>query len=415
MRYTKNTWISCLALACFTCLQSPVLAKTETVNAEHSFLYMGLEYFEDEVTKGEHFDDLLRKYSVDEASIKQVMNLQSEKFKPNRLFQGDQYSLVSRVVGDSIFPPEHMIYYQDEIHYHTITFAGAKSYVVSAENEVNDEQRLVSGTIEGSLWESLERANANPELASHLASIYAWSLNFFKIQKGDKFKILFTEQTVKGKSLNIKHIDGAVIEYHGKEYYALPYHDGDGKLLGFYNEKGESMKLKFLLAPVKYSRISSRYSTRRLHPVTGQVKGHFGTDFAAPYGTPIYATAEGTVIEAGYKGGNGNYVKIKHDKVYTTQYLHMSRIGSGIRRGKHVAQGEVIGYVGSTGLATGPHVCYRFWKNNKQVDPFKESDVKSVPLSEKEKQEFLGQVGTALDKLNGIDYNHPIVLHGFLL
>jgi murein DD-endopeptidase MepM/ murein hydrolase activator NlpD len=164
------------------------------------------------------------------------------------------------------------------------------------------------------------------------------------------------------------------------------------------------MKMRFLMAPVKFSRISSKYNTHRLHPVTGKVKGHFGTDFAASHGAPIYATADGVVSEARFKQYNGNYVKIRHDKTYETQYLHMSKIAKGMRPGSKVRQGDIIGYVGSTGLATGPHVCYRFWKNGKQVDPFKEPDAKAMLLNAAEQKEFVAKIKEIRKDLDAMAY-----------
>jgi murein DD-endopeptidase MepM/ murein hydrolase activator NlpD len=157
----------------------------------------------------------------------------------------------------------------------------------------------------------------------------------------------------------------------------------------YFDEKGNTLRKAFLSAPLKFSRISSKFSNRRKHPVTGKWKGHFGTDYAAPTGTPIMSTADGTIIRASYTKNNGNYVKVRHNKTYTTQYLHMSKIKKGIRKGVFVKQGSVIGYVGSTGLATGPHVCYRFWKNNKQVDPYRQNLPPGDPISSKNKKEYM--------------------------
>jgi murein DD-endopeptidase MepM/ murein hydrolase activator NlpD len=181
------------------------------------------------------------------------------------------------------------------------------------------------------------------------------------------------------------------------------YFDQDS-LGSFYDENGNSLQKAFLQAPVKFSRISSRYSKRRFHPVQKRYKAHLGTDYAAPHGTPIRSTGDGTVIAAGYTGGNGNYVKIRHNSIYTTQYLHMSKFAKGMKAGKAVKQGEVIGYVGSTGLATGPHVCYRFWKNGVQVDPFLQDIPPAFPVKEKLREVYDQQVEDWMKQLNGIPY-----------
>jgi len=390
-------------------LANNVVTSTASKVNHHS-LWLGVTTVNDAVGRNEKFSDILRKHHVDELAVKSVMSSDKSSFNPARLKQGTSYKMMCREVGDSTLPPDLMVFHQDELHDVVFHFKGEETEVETQEKKVENVDRLVSGTIEGSLWESLERVNANPELASHMAEIYAYTLNFFKIMRGDKFKILYTEKVVDGESLEIVGIKACLLNYHGKDYYAFNYLDKDGKSKGFFDEEGRSLKMRFLAAPVKYSRISSRYTTHRLHPVTGVVKGHFGTDFAAQTGTPIMSTSDGVVLEACFKVYNGNYVKIKHDKTYTTQYLHMCRIAKGMRPGAHVAQGQVIGYVGSTGLATGPHVCYRFWKNGKQVDPFKEVDAKCMPLAESEKSEFLATVGAFKGKMDGVDFNHSLIV-----
>jgi murein DD-endopeptidase MepM/ murein hydrolase activator NlpD len=215
-------------------------------------------------------------------------------------------------------------------------------------------------------------------MAIALSEIYAWTIDFYRIQKGDAFKVFFEEHFVEGNSIGIGRILSSSFSQGGKTVKAYYFENGEEK--GYYDAEGNSLKKAFLKAPVKFSRISSGYSTKRLHPVLKTVRPHYGTDYAAPHGTPIMAVGDGTVTEARYTGGNGNYVKIRHNKSIETQYLHMSRFADGVRPGKRVSQGDIIGYVGSTGLATGPHVCFRFWKNGKQVDHRKEEMQGAGPL-----------------------------------
>ena len=206
------------------------------------------------------------------------------------------------------------------------------------------------------------------------------------MQKGDKFKVVFDEKFVEDQSVGVIGIQTAYFEHMGEPYHAIPF-EQNGEM-NFFDQEGNSLKKAFLRDPLKYSRISSRYNLRRFHPVQKRYKPHLGTDYAAPRGTEIRTVGDGTVVEAGYSRGNGNYVKIKHNGTYSTQYLHMSKIGNGIKKGSRVRQGQVIGYVGSTGLATGPHLCFRFWKHGKQVDWLREKIPPSEPILAENKDAF---------------------------
>jgi murein DD-endopeptidase MepM/ murein hydrolase activator NlpD len=236
-----------------------------------------------------------------------------------------------------------------------------------------------SGSITSNLWNAMESSGHTYELINMMEDALAWQVDFHHVQKNDEFRLVYEQKYVRGEPAGIGKLLGAYYKTNGKEYYSIWF--DSGKYKGFYDLQARPMKRAFLKAPVKFSRISSRYSNSRFHPVLKRYKGHFGTDYAAPYGTPIVAVANGVVTKAGYTGGNGNYVKIRHDDTYETQYLHMQKFASGIRAGTRVSQGEVIGYVGSTGLATGPHVCFRFWKHGKQVDHLRERLPDPTPMS----------------------------------
>jgi len=242
-------------------------------------------------------------------------------------------------------------------------------YAEVKQKPIKVDERSIAAEITSSLYNSILDQGASPLLVSQLVDIFAWQVDFFRIAKGDKFKIIFEEETVDGKVVGIRSIKGAFFEHWGKPYYAIPYKTGEKT--DFFDEEGNSLRKTLLRAPLVYDRISSRYSLKRFHPVQKRYKAHLGTDYAARPGTPIRTVGDGVVLEAKYHWANGNYVKIKHNSNYTTQYLHMSKIAKGIRPGTHVKQGQTIGYVGSTGLANGPHLCYRFWKNGRQVDALK--------------------------------------------
>lgn len=226
-------------------------------------------------------------------------------------------------------------------------------------------------------------------MSSQLTGIYKWSIDFFKSKKGDKFAVTFTERFVNDSIYDgIDFLECAYFEYKGKKIYAFPFkQNAKDKKVDYYDDEGKALKNFFLKAPLKSVNITSKFSKSRFHPVELRWKAHSGTDYAAPTGTSIMTTASGVVEKSGYSIGNGNYVKVKHDKTYATQYLHMSRIL--VRRGQHVTQGQIIGKVGSTGLATGPHVCYRFWKNGVQVDALKLKLPNSVPMDSRNKPRFI--------------------------
>ena len=258
---------------------------------------------------------------------------------------------------------------------------------------ISTVERSGSGVIKTSLYEAIEDAGFSPQLAIDLSKIFAWQVTFFYLQPDDEFSLVFDEKSVNGQILDVD-VKAARMKHKDQQYYAF-YFSADS-LNGYYDETGHPLERPFLKAPIEFTRISSRYSPRRFHPVTKRYRPHLGTDFAAPTGTPIMATADGTVTAASYNRGNGNYVKIRHNDTYSTGYLHMSKIASDIRPGVRVTQKQLIGYVGSTGLATGPHVCYRFWENGHQVDALKVEMPPSDPLSD----DFLPQFMQLVDTLN---------------
>lgn len=242
-------------------------------------------------------------------------------------------------------------------------------------------------------------------MSDRLASIYAWTVNFFAIQEGDRFRVIYTEKYIKDSvSAGLHDIKAAYFEHKGKPIYAF-YYDGEGETVvpDYYDEKADNLRRAFLSAPVKFSRISSRYNLRRRIKYYGnRIRPHKGTDFAANIGTPILATADGTVTKSERRGGNGNYVKIRHNNTYETQYLHMKK--RNVRVGDFVRQGDVIGWVGMTGNTSGPHVCYRFWKNGRQVDPFKEDLPKSEPLPERLQPQYFEYIAPIKDQLDCIAF-----------
>ncbi len=329
--------------------------------------------------------EILYLHHIDHNQINRIVKKSKDIFDFRRAVPGKKYTVLCS--KDTNETAQVFIYEKSLAEYVVFDIRNdIKVYI--GKKPVEIKNRLSSGIIESSLWNALVNNNLSPALVVELEAIYAWTLDFFKIQKGDYFTVLFEEKYVEGEFIGIGDVKASSFTHSGNNFYAFYFEENE--LYGdFFDHEGNNLRKTFLRAPIKYSRISSRFSKRRKHPVTGQWKGHFGTDYAAPTGTPIMATANGTISRASYSRNNGNYVKIKHNTKYSTQYLHMSKIASGIKKGKFVKQGDVIGYVGSTGLATGPHVCYRFWKNGRQVDPYKEKLPAGEPIKKENKENYM--------------------------
>ncbi len=270
--------------------------------------------------------------------------------------------------------------------------------------------RTIAGTLKNSLSQTLKDENIDLALKKRLIKVYAWSIDFFKSKKGDKFAVSFTERYINDTIYDgIDSLRCAFFEYKGKKIYAFPFvQDSIKGKTDYYDDEGNALRNFFLKAPLKVVNITSKYSLKRFHPVQQIWKPHYGTDYAAPTGTPIMSTASGTVEMAGYTAGNGNFVKVKHDKMYSTQYLHMSKIL--VKRGQSVKQGDVIGKVGSTGLASGPHVCYRFWKNGKEVDALKLKLPNSEPMDARNKPryfKYITPLKRQLDSVAAVTFKEP--------
>jgi murein DD-endopeptidase MepM/ murein hydrolase activator NlpD len=350
------------------------------------------------IERNQFLSDILDDYGIDNNVVLQLAQKARAVFSVRNLAAGKPYSIFC--ANDSTQKAQYFIYQPNPIDYVVYDLRDSMK-VYTGKRAVTTKTESLSGTINGSLYETLESEHADPDLAVKLANIFAWTVDFYYIQKGDWFKIVYDQQYINGKPIESGEIRSAEFSSRGELYKAY-YFEPDSATGGeFFNEKGESLRKAFLKAPLKFVRITSHYSLHRFHPVQKRWKAHLGTDYAAPTGTPIHTTGSGVVIASRYTRFNGNYVKIKHNRTYTTQYLHMSR--RAVKVGQHVKQGQVIGYVGMTGLATGPHVCYRFWKNGKQVDPLNQKFPAATPVAKKYMPEFIRLVDSAnlaLDKIS---------------
>jgi murein DD-endopeptidase MepM/ murein hydrolase activator NlpD len=288
--------------------------------------------------------------------------------------------------------------------YEYVVFSLTEPFQVNVvKRDVKTEIVAASGVLETSFWQALTNNGLNDELADGMIDVLASSVDFYHQRQGDRFKVVYEQHFVEGVAVGTGKIIAAMYEREGKSFYAFNY-EKEGEKVDYYDFDGRPAKKAFLKSPVKFSRISSRFNLHRLHPILGYHKAHLGTDYAAPYGTPIIAVAEGVVEEATRRGGNGNFVKIRHDGTYETQYLHMQGFARGIHRGTRVAQGQTIGYVGATGLATGPHCCFRFWKNGREVDHLRLNLPQPQPITGETLQQFMVVRDQLLQMLNKVEY-----------
>jgi murein DD-endopeptidase MepM/ murein hydrolase activator NlpD len=259
-------------------------------------------------------------------------------------------------------------------------------HVLKEAKEVVHSLKSVSGEITSSLWATMQKSGVDPNMAVALANIYQWSIDFYAIQKGDGFKAIYEELSVDGKPISIGEIHSAVFIHNGKEYYAHRFNQGN--ITDYFDENGQNLRKEFLKAPLKFSRITSKFSNSRLHPILRIRRPHHGVDYAAPKGTPVHTIGSGTVQKASYSGGAGRLVNIKHNNGYSTSYMHLAGFGPGIRPGAKVSQGQVIGYVGSSGLSTGAHLDFRVYKNNVAMDPLKIESPPALPVNKDYRASF---------------------------
>lgn len=377
-----------------------VAVKKEAVIKEFGFVLNNFKVERDTIASGDTFGKILAEEGYDAGQIHNITQQIRDTFNLRDIRVGKPFTMLKDKKKPNAL--QVFVYQASTLDYYVVDLRDSIAKASKKSRPLTIKRRVISAEIEGSLSETVSKAGATPALTHELSEIYAWSIDFFKLQKGDRFAVTINERFISDTIYaGVENIEAAVFVTRGDKKYAFPFkQDENSKGRDFYDEEGKVLKSMFLKAPLKFSRISSRFSPKRFHPVQKRWKAHNGTDYAAPSGTPIMTTASGTVIAAGYTSGNGNYVKVKHNNTYTTQYLHMSKIL--VRRGQHVNQGDVIGRVGSTGLATGPHVCYRFWKNGVQVDALKQKLPSSLPMADKHKPRFLAHIDPLKKELDSI-------------
>lgn len=346
---------------------------------EFGFISDLYEVEEHTIKRNQTFSQILSQYGAPVESITAVVEKAKPVFDIRQLQTGKSYRVYRSTKGISQF-----VYQDSPIRY--IVFDLEKLSVREGKRPVVVKRQTVGGRIQSSLYGALEENGIQPQMAVKLAEIYAWQIDFFRLQPGDAFKVAYEEEFVDGQSVGIRAVLASRFTHADEDFFAFRF-EQDGRV-DYFDENGNGLRKAMLKSPLEFGRMTSGYSLKRFHPVQKRYKAHLGTDYAAPTGTPIHSTGDGVVLEASRTKGNGNYVKIRHNSTYTTAYLHMSRIEKGMRPGVHVKQNQVIGYVGSTGLATGPHVCYRLWKNGVQIDSRNEKLPPSEPVLAQNRLEF---------------------------
>jgi murein DD-endopeptidase MepM/ murein hydrolase activator NlpD len=356
------------------------------------------------IQRNENLSEILNRYNISTRTVYEISKLPRDSFDVRRLQSKKPYTIIHD--KDSLKTARAFIYHPNKIDYTMLRFEDSVR-VYNGKNKVDTIIEVASGVIETSLYHTVMDAHGSPMLVNELADVYAWEIDFFGLQKGDAFKVIYERFEVNGESAGMGKIISSWFLHEGEPFYAVQYDQGEGP--EYFDEEGNSLRKTFLKAPLKFSRISSRFSYSRLHPVLKIRRPHTGIDYAAPKGTPVVSVGDGEVIMAAYKGGGGNTVKIRHNSNYTTGYLHLSRYGKGIKPGAKVKQGQIIGYVGSTGLSTGPHLDFRFWKNGRAIDPLKIDPPSANPITEDHKEPYHKRMLEKTSELDAI--NVPALDH----
>ncbi|WP_345275597.1 M23 family metallopeptidase [Litoribaculum gwangyangense] len=358
----------------------------------------------DTIRKGDSFGVILERNKIGYPKIFHIAEKAKDTFDIRKLQLGKPYTLLCS--KDSLETPRCFIYQPNLEEYVVINFQDS-IHAYTSRKPIKYVEKTITGIITSSISETLDEQGVSPVLTNKLADeIYAWTIDFRRLQKGDRFKVIYTDKFIDDTIYTgIHNVKAAYFEHKDEPFYAFRYQTDTVKgIIDYFNEEAKNLRRAFLKSPIQFGRISSRYNLKRRIAYYGYaLRPHKGTDFAAPVGTPIRATANGTVTESTRKGGNGKYVKIRHNATYETQYLHMSR--QNVKKGQFVKQGDVIGYVGMTGNTGGPHVCYRFWVNGKQVDPFRQKLPEAKPISDSLKTKYLEYIKPIKNQLDNIYFS----------
>ncbi|MFD1062374.1 peptidoglycan DD-metalloendopeptidase family protein [Winogradskyella litorisediminis] len=411
MNLKKLVWFVAIATTFLNCkTEEPKdlpeeLVLVEEIEPTYEFGF-NLDNFivkRDTIKRGDSFGEILERNNIGYPKIFQIAEKAKDTFDIRKLQVGKPYTLLC--AKDSLETPKSFIYQPNKEEYVVIDFQDSiQTYM--GRKPIKYVEREASGVITPGTGISvvLDKKGLSQRLASKMANqIYAWTIDFNRLQPGDRFKVIYTDKYIDDSIYaGVDRVKAAYFQHNKEDFYAFEFEsDSVRGIVDYFNEDAKNLRRAFLKSPLKFGRISSKYNLKRRIAHYGyRVKAHKGTDFAAQNGTPILATASGTVTKSSYTRGNGKYVKLRHNSTYETQYLHMSR--RKVKVGEYVKQGEVIGYVGNTGSSAGNHVCYRFWKNGKQVDPFKEKLPEAKPISDSLKAKFLNHIAPIKQQLDNI-------------
>lgn len=388
MKHITALLLAIMVVGCgglFSEKKSENIAHEEVV--EPTYLYGinvdGYEIVNDTVRMGETVGGILGRRGISPVTVDRLDKESKEIFPLRKIRADNAYTTFTRSYTDSLGEHsvlDYIVYHKNNIDYVVFGFVGDSISITLGSRPVELVRKRCEASITSSLWGTIMEQNLPYALAAEFEDIYQWTVDFFGIQPGDSFKVVYDEKMVDGQSAGIGRIWGAEFVHGSKQYYAIPFSQ-DGKLR-YWEANGESLRKQFLKAPLKYTRISSKFSKARLHPVYKVYRPHHGVDYAAPAGTPVHSVADGTVTFRGWdKGGGGNTIKIKHAGGMETGYLHLKSFAKGISVGTRVSQGQLIGYVGSTGASTGPHLDFRIKKNGTPIDPLKLPQEPAEPIS----------------------------------
>lgn len=386
------------------CRQLSAAPDSAGIWLDPGFVPEGFTLKEDKVRNGEFFSSLLMKLGLSAEEAYALSQACDPVFDVRKLKVGNSYRAFYS--SDTLV---YLVYDMDRVN--SAVFGCRPPYVCRlASRQVTTERKYADVTIEHSLWEDMRAEGVSPLLILSLSDIYAWTVDFFGLQKGDRFRVFYDQKVCGGDVIAVDTVRYAVFSHQEEDFQMVMFDQKDGGNI-YWNEKGESMRKAFLKAPLSYSRISSGFSYNRRHPITRRVQPHTGVDYAAPKGTPVMSIGDGTVTSMKYEGAGGNVVRIKHNSVYSTAYLHLSGFASGLKAGKRVRQGDVIGYVGSTGRSTGPHLDFRVWKNGSPVNPLTMDSPPAEPVKEELRPAFEAAVASCRamsDSLRAVDLARKI-------
>ena len=396
--------ISIFLISCSKAEKKEVQKKVkEKIITEFGYTLNNYNVKKSKVKNGDSFGSILEKNNLYYPQIYNIVQKVKKVYDIRKINIGKPYTILSS--KDSLNTPQVFIYQPNKIDYVVVSLTDSL-WAEKKSKAVKIKEFKAEGIITSSLSETMEKQKLSPLLSNELSEIYAWTIDFFRLEKGDNFKIIYSAKYIDDSIyVGLNRIHSAFFEHRGKPFYAIEFEtDPKRGIVEYFDENGKNLRRAFLRSPVQFSRVSSRYNLKRRIAYYGyRIRPHKGTDFAAAVGTPIRATASGTVTKSSYTRSNGNYVKIKHNGTYSTQYLHMDK--RGVKVGQFVKQGDYIGTVGMTGNTSGPHVCYRFWKNGRQVDPLKQKLPEAKPISKELKERYMVHMDPIKKQLDAIKSN----------